>query len=385
MENDSFIVFGSPMIGEEEICAVTKTLRTSWIGTGPRVEEFEEAIKAYTKAQNAVALGSCTAALHLSMVVSGVQGGDDVITTPLTFAATAAAIIHTGATPVFVDVEKDSMNIDPALIESAITENTRALLLVHFAGRPCDMERIGEISRRHGDLLVIEDAAHALESVYKGRKVGSISALTCFSFYVTKNITTGEGGVVCTNRSDLAEKVKVYGLHGMTADAWSRFSDRGFKHYEVVFPGFKYNMTDLQASLGLCQLPHIGSWLRRREELWERYNEAFRDLPVFLPKEPDPDTVHSRHLYTLLLDLDQAGLSRDEFVAALHGRGIGTGIHYRSLHLHQYYRERFGYRSEDFPNARWISERTVSLPLSAKLTDEEVDRVIRAVREVLMR
>jgi dTDP-4-amino-4,6-dideoxygalactose transaminase len=385
MAGDSFIVFGSPMIGEEEISAVTKTLRTAWIGTGPRVQEFEEAIRSYSKAGNAIALGSCTAALHLSMVVSGVERGDEVITTPLTFAATAAAVIHTGAIPVFVDVERDSMNIDPDLIECAITENTRALLPVHFAGRPCDMDRIGEIARRHGDLLVIEDAAHALESEYKGRKVGSISTLTCFSFYVTKSITTVEGGMVCTDRNDLAEMIKIYGLHGMSADAWDRFNDKGYKHYEVVFPGFKYNMTDIQASLGLCQVLHIDSWMRRRKEIWERYNEAFRNLPVFLPKDPDPGTVHSRHLYTLLIDIDEAGLSRDEFVAALYERGIGTGVHYRSLHLHQYYRERFGYRPEDFPNAHWISERTVSLPLSAKLTEEEVDRIIRAVRDVMMR
>ncbi len=385
MANDSYIVFGSPMIGEEEIFAVTETLRTAWIGTGPRVAEFEEAIRLYSRARNAMALGSCTAALHLSMVVSGVERGDEVITTPLTFAATAAAIIHTGATPVFVDVERDSMNIDPDLIEFAITRDTRALLPVHFAGRPCNMDKIGEIARNHGDLLVIEDAAHALESEYKGRKVGSISPLTCFSFYATKNITTAEGGMVCTDRADLAEMIKIYGLHGLSADAWSRFSDKGYQHYEVVFPGFKYNMTDIQASLGLCQLSQIEIWMRRREEIWERYNDAFRDLPVVVPKDPEPDTVHSRHLYTLLLDVDEAGLSRDDFLAALNQRGIGTGVHYRSLHLHKYYRERFGYKPQDFPNANWISERTLSLPLSAKLTDEEVDRIIGAVTEILIR
>ena len=371
------------MIGEAEISAVEKTLRSAWIGTGPRVAEFEEAIRSYSNSGHAVALGSCTAALHLSMLVSEVEPGDEVITTPLTFAATAAAIIHAGATPVFVDVERDSMNIDPTLIESAITQNTRALLPVHLAGRPCDMDRIAEIARTKGDLVVIEDAAHALESEHKGRKVGSISTLTCFSFYVTKNITTAEGGVVCTDRADLAEKIKIYGLHGMSADAWSRFGDKGYEHYEVVFPGFKYNMTDIQASLGLCQLSQIDSWMRRREEIWERYNDAFRGLPLLLPKDPEPDTVHSRHLYTPLLDIDVAGLSRDEFIAALNDRGIGSGVHYRSLHLHQYYRERFGYRPEDFPNAHWISERTVSLPLSAKLTDQDVDRIICAVRDVL--
>jgi dTDP-4-amino-4,6-dideoxygalactose transaminase len=382
MTDEPYIIFGSPIIGEEEIQAVTDTLRSCWIGTGPKVHAFEDAIRRHTGAEHALAVGSCTAALHLAMVVAGVGPGDEVITTPMTFAATANAIVHTGATPVFVDCERDTMNIDPDAIADAITPRTKAILPVHFAGRPADMDRIGEIARRH-DLLVIEDAAHALEAEYKGHRVGSISELSCFSFYVTKNITTAEGGMVTTNRRDLAEKIQTYALHGLSADAWSRFSDKGYKHYEVVFPGFKYNMTDIQASLGIVQLDKIGGWLDRRNSVWARYDEAFADLPVFTPAAAEPDTVHARHLYTLLVDDTRARIARDDFMVAMHQRGVGTGVHYRALHTHPYYRDRFGYQPEQFPNANFIGERTVSLPLSPKLGDAEVGRVIEAVRGIL--
>jgi dTDP-4-amino-4,6-dideoxygalactose transaminase len=382
MADDPYIVFGSPSIGEEEIEAVTQTLRSCWIGTGPKVHAFEDAMRRHTGAEHAMAVGSCTAALHLAMVVSGVGPGDEVITTPMTFAATANAVVHTGATPVFVDCRRDTMNIDPEAIEAAITPRTKAILPVHFAGRPADMHRIGEIAREH-ELLVIEDAAHALEAVYEGRRVGSIGDLSCFSFYVTKNITTGEGGMVTTNRRDLAEKIRTYALHGLSADAWSRFSDRGYKHYEVVFPGFKYNMTDMQASLGIVQLEKVSRWLERRNAIWARYDEAFRDLPVSTPAPAAPRTVHARHLYTLLVD-DGARIGRDALIVALHRRGIGTGVHYRALHTHPYYRERFGHRAEQFPNAAYIGERTISLPMSPKLGDDDVDRIIEAVRDELV-
>jgi dTDP-4-amino-4,6-dideoxygalactose transaminase len=380
---DPYIVFGSPIIGRDEIDAVVRTLETSWIGTGPRVQEFERRLAAYTQARHAVAVGSGTAALHLSMVASGLGPGDEVITTPLTFAATAAAILHAGALPVFVDVDRDTMNIDPAAIEAAITPRTRAILPVHLAGRPCDMDRIAEIARAAGGLLVIEDAAHALESVYHGRKIGSISPLTCFSFYVTKNITTGEGGLVTCADEALASRIQVLALHGLDADAWKRFGDEGYRHYEVVAPGFKYNMTDLQASLGLSQLPRVAAWLERRAAIWAHYDEAFAALPLRRPPAPEPDTIHARHLYTPLLDVGTAGISRDELLARLHERGIGTGVHYRSLHLHEYYRKRFGFEPERFPNARWISDRTFSLPLSAKLRDADVSRIVASVTEIL--
>lgn len=381
MTDEPYIIFGSPVISQAEIDAVVRTMETCWIGTGPRVHEFQTKMAEYTGAKHALAVGSCTAALHLSMVVSGVGPGDEVVTTAMTFCATANSIVHTGATPVFVDCQRDTMNIDPAAIEAAITPRTKAIVPVHFAGRPCDMDAIGAIAKKHG-LLVIEDAAHAIETTYKGRKVGSISDLTCFSFYVTKNITTGEGGMVTTNNPELAKKIQTYGLHGMSADAWSRFSDKGYKHYAVVFPGFKYNLTDLAASIGIVQMQSIDPWLRRRNEIWAQYDEAFADLPVVRPAPEEPDTTHARHLYTLMIR-DDAKVTRDEFMGQMHQRKVGTGVHYRALHVHPYYAERFGYVPEQFPNAHWIGERTVSIPLTQKLTDGEVERVIAAVRGIL--
>jgi dTDP-4-amino-4,6-dideoxygalactose transaminase len=381
MSQPRYIVFGSPTIDSEAIAAVARTMETCWIGTGPRVHEFEAEFGRYVEAKHALATSSCTAALHLAMVASGVGAGDEVITTPMTFCATANAILHTGATPVFVDCQRDSMNIDPAAIEAAITSRTKAIVPVHFAGRPADMDAITAIARRH-NLLVIEDAAHAIESRYHGRKVGSIGHLTCFSFYVTKNMTTGEGGMVTTSDAALAEKIRVLGLHGLSADAWNRFSDAGYRHYDVVWPGFKYNLTDIAASLGLSQLPKLGGWLKRREELWHRYDQAFADLPLTTPAAPAPDTLHARHLYTILLDA-KAPLSRDAFMAEMHRRQIGTGVHYRALHVHPYYRDRWNFRPEQFPNALSIGQSTVSLPLMPKLTDEEAGRVIEAVRALL--
>ena len=379
MKQQPTVIFGSPLIGDDEIEAVVETLRSSWIGTGPRVQEFEQAARNYTGARYTAAVASCTAALHLSMVVGGIQPGDEVITTTLTFAATANSIIHAGAVPVLVDVERDTMNIDPAAIEAAISPRTRAIIVVHFAGRPCNMDAVEAIAAKH-DLLVIEDAAHAFEAEYKGRRIGTISPLTCFSFYVTKNITTGEGGMIASNRPELIDKVKQYALHGLSADAWSRFSDKRYKHYEVTFPGFKYNMTDVQAALGLVQLGKIDGWLARRNEIWQQYNEAFADLPCTLPAPEEQNTRHARHLYTIIVDTDSASVDRDTLITRMAGFGIGTGVHYRGIHLHQYYREQFGMKPEDFPNASWISDRTMSLPLSAKLSDSDVDRVIGALR-----
>jgi dTDP-4-amino-4,6-dideoxygalactose transaminase len=381
LNEEPYIIFGSPIIDQAAIDAVTRTLETCWIGTGPRVQELETAFAAYTGAKYALATSSGTAALHLAMVTSGVGAGDEVITTPMTFCATANAIIHTGATPVFADCRKDDMNIDPAAVEACITPRTKVILPVHFAGRPCDMDALGAIAERHG-LLLIEDAAHATETVYHGKKIGTLSKLTCFSFYVTKNMTTGEGGMVTTDDPDLAKRIKIFGLHGLSADAWERFSDKGYKHYEVVFPGFKYNLTDLAASIGLAQLPHLATWLARRELVWKRYDDAFADLPVTRPAPPAPDTKHARHLYTLLID-DEAPIRRDQFMAEMHRRRIGTGVHYRALHTHPYYLERFAFAPEQFPNAFAIGERTVSLPLSPKLTDADVERIIRAVRSIL--
>ncbi len=377
-----YIVFGSPEIGEQEIAAVREVLETCWIGSGPKVNEFEKQFADYIGVKHAVALNSCTAGLHLSMVCSDINPGDEVITTPLTFAATANSIVHVGAVPVFVDVDKRTMNIDTSRIEAAITPKTKAIVPVHFAGRPCEMDVISGIAEKYG-LVVVEDAAHCVEGKYHGKKIGTISPLTCFSFYVTKNMTTAEGGMICTNDDAVAERIKVNGLHGLSIDAWKRFSDEGYRHYEVVYPGFKYNMTDIAAAIGLCQLPKLDKWMKRREQIWEVYDDAFQNLPCLTPEPVNARDYHARHLYTVLIDLKECKLNRDEVITALHNKGIGTGVHYRAVHLHEYYKKRFGYEPDDFANANWISERTLSLPLSAKLTDGEVTRIIDVVSEVL--
>jgi dTDP-4-amino-4,6-dideoxygalactose transaminase len=379
---DSYLVFGSPQLLEDEIEEVEATLRSAWIGTGPRVARFEEDFQTYLGADHAVAVSSCTAALHLAMVALDLAPGDEVIVPAMTFAATANAVIHAGARPVLADVDRETMCLDAAEIEARLTKRTRAVIPVHFAGRPCRIEEIVTLADERG-IAVIEDCAHAIETRVDGRHMGTFGAFGAFSFYVTKNVATGEGGMLTTSSAELAARIKRLALHGLSADAWSRFSDQGYKHYEVVEPGFKYNMMDIQAALGIHQLARVEKNLCLREWVWEAYDEAFADLPVFLPAAPEPGTRHARHLYTLMLDIDELPRSRDEVLTALHRENIGTGVHYRALHLHPYYADTFGYRPGDFPSAEWISERTLSLPLSPKLTDEDVADVIAAVRRVL--
>ncbi len=378
-----YIIFGSPYIGQEEIAEMVKTLKSGWVGTGPKAAKFEQMMNNYIGSKYALALNSGTAGLHLSQMVCGIGPGDEVITTPLTFCATANTVIHCGAKPVFVDVDKKSMNIDPKKIEKAITKKTKAIIPVHLAGRPCDMDKIMKIAKKH-KLYVIEDAAQALGSKYHGKKIGLIGDLNCFSFYVTKNIITGEGGMVTTANKEFADKIKIYALHGMSKDAWKRYSDDGYKHYEVIFPGYKYNMTDMQASLGIHQLKRIDRFDKIREKIWRQYNQAFKDLPIGLPAPFEKNTHHNKHLYTLLIDKAKCGVSRDEFMMALHKRGVGTGVHFIPVHLHKYYRERYGFKRGAFPNAEYIGDRIVSIPMSAKLTQAEVKKVINVIRGVIL-
>ena len=379
---ESYLVFGSPQLLDAEIDEVATTLRSGWIGTGPKVARFEEEFATYIGTPHAVALGSCTAALHLALVTLGLKPGDEVIVPAMTFAATANVVVHAGATPVFADVDRSSQCLDPDDVVRRLTPRTRALIPVHFAGRACDMASLMDIARAH-DLRVVEDCAHAIETLWQGRHVGTIGDVGAFSFYVTKNVVTGEGGMLTTTDASQAARAKTLGLHGMSADAWKRFSDEGFKQYEVVEPGFKYNLTDLQAAIGLHQLARVEANLARRNDIWARYDEAFADLPVFVPAPQEPGTRHARHLYTLMLDLDRLSIDRDAFQAELHRRRIGTGIHYRALHLHAYYRDTYGYGRGDLPNAEWISDRTISVPLSPKLSDDDVDDVISAVTSIL--
>lgn len=379
-----FLVFGAPAIGEEEIDAVEACLRSGWLGTGPRVAQFEADFAAYkdVPTSHVAAVNSCTAALHVSMIASGLEPGSEVITTPLTFCASVNAIIHAGLKPVLADVDARSQNIDPAAIEAAITPRTRAILPVHFAGRPCAMDAIMAIARRH-DLVVIEDCAHAIETEYHGTRAGRFGDFGCFSFYVTKNVVTGEGGMILGRDEARIARAKMLALHGMSKDAWHRFGDAGYKHYDVVECGFKYNMMDLQAAIGIPQLARVEANWRRRQAIWQRYQEAFADLPIELPADPEPNTRHAYHLYTIMIDEARAGLSRDAFLAAMTKARIGVGVHYRSVPEHAYYRENFGWDPDRWPVARDLGRCTVSLPLSPKMTDGDVERVALAVRELV--
>ncbi len=379
-----FLVFGQPSITEAAIAEVVDSLRSGWVGTGPKVARFEAAMADYLGAPHTAAVGSGTSALHLAMLAAGVGPGDEVLVPTMTFAATANAVIHTGATPVLVDVDPHTQNLTPAEIVAAFTTRTKAVIPVHFAGYPCPMDQILAVTSPRG-VPVIEDAAHCLEGFANGRKVGTIGDATCFSFYVTKNLTTIEGGMVSTLNADWHEAVTTNAMHGLSAGSWRRFSDPTFRHYEVTAPGFKYNMTDVQAAVGLHQLPMLGVWATRRAELWARYDQAFAGLPVACPAEPAADStdVHARHLYILRLDLDHLCVDRDAVAAAIHAENVGIGVHYRALHLHPYYRDRFSLRPEQFPHATGLSEATLSIPLSGTISDADATDVIDAVTKVL--
>ena len=381
---DSFLTFGAPTIGEEEIAEVEACLRSGWLGTGPRVARFEQEFATYKDIDSSqvAAVNSCTAALHVSMVAAGLEPGSEVITTPLTFCATVNAIIHAGLTPVLADIDPATQNIDPQAIEAAITPRTRAILPVHFAGRPCDMDAILAIARKH-ELLVIEDCAHAIETEYHGRKAGTFGDFGCFSFYVTKNVVTGEGGMIIGRDAEHIARARMLALHGMSKDAWHRFGDAGYKHYQVMEAGYKYNMMDIQAALGIHQLARVEEhWLRRRE-IWNHYMEALADLTIERPAPVDPGTRHGLHLFTIGIQQSRSGISRDAFLDAMNQQGIGTGVHYLSIPEHPYYRQRFGWRPEQYPHAMRAGRQTVSLPLSPGLSDADTDRVIDGVRSII--
>jgi dTDP-4-amino-4,6-dideoxygalactose transaminase len=380
-----FLIFGSPLIEQAEIDEVVACMESGWLGTGPRVAQFERDFAAYQGLQpsQVAAVNSATAALHVSMVAEGLEPGAEVITTPMTFCASVNAIIHAGLTPVLADVDAATQNIDPAAIEAAITPRTRAILPVHFAGRPCEMDPIMEIALKH-DLKVIEDCAHAIETTYHGRKAGTFGDFGCFSFYATKNVVTGEGGMITGRDEARIARAKVLALHGMSKDAWHRFGDQGYKHYQVVEAGFKYNMMDLQAAIGIHQLARVERNWQRREAVWNRYMEALAELPIGLPAPPAPDTRHGYHLFTIMIDEMRCGISRDDFLNAMNTRRIGTGVHYLSVPEHPFYSQRFGWKPEQWPNAMHFGRQTVSLPISPKLSDADVERVIDAISSIVL-
>jgi dTDP-4-amino-4,6-dideoxygalactose transaminase len=392
----TFLPFSPPLIGEEEIAEVIDTLRSDWITTGPKVMRFEEEFAAFIGAPGALALNSCTAALHVALATLGIGPGDAVITTPMTFCSSVNVIEHVGARPILVDVEPDTLNVDPNEIVKTLersTLNVRAILPVHLYGHPCDMDIFIDIAKKH-DLAIIEDAAHALPAKYKGRLIGSwalnvgtferstFSLLTCFSFYATKNLTTAEGGML-TGSPEFIEEARVWSLHGMSRDAWKRYFAEGSWYYEVIRPGFKYSMTDIQASIGLHQLRKLPQFQARRREIVRRYNEAFSQLDELQPPTERPEVEHAWHLYVLRLNVERLKISRSQFIEELKIRKIGTSVHFIPIHLHPYYRDKYGYKPEDFPVAYREYQRIVSLPLYPRMTDDDVDSVIEAVHNVV--
>lgn len=378
---DDFLVFGQPVIGEAEIAEVVASLRSGWIGTGPNVRQFERMLEEYLGVAHVRCVSSCTAALILGMRILGIGHGDEVIVPAMTFVASANAVEHTGGTPILVDSEPATGLIDLDAVAAAITPRTKAIMPVHLAGRPVDMDALNAIRDAHG-LGVIEDAAHAIGTEWRGRRIGGHGNLAAFSFYVTKNITTVEGGALATDDPDVAEQVERLALHGLSLGAWKRYSDAGFKHYEVEEPGFKYNMTDVQAALGIHQLPRLDAWIDRRAELWADYDALLEGLPLSTPPVPTRSMRHGRHLYQVLVEPD-ACRSRDELLDFLVERQIGTGVHYRGVHLHPYYRDRYGLLPTTYPVATDISERSISLPLSPGVTARDQLDVVAALEDGL--
>jgi len=368
------ISLAKPSVSEEEATAVVDALRSGWLSSGPRTVEFERAFARYAGAKHAVAVSSCTAALHLVLVALGVGPGDEVITSPITFVSTVNAILYTGATPVLADVEPDTLNISPAAIERKITKRTKVIIPVHMAGQPCDMDEILTIARPRG-IVVVEDAAHAVGAEYRGTRIGSISDATCFSFYATKNLTTGEGGMVTTDDDDLAEQIRRLRFHGISSDAWKRYEGCQVREWTAVELGYKANFTDLQAAIGLVQLRRLDGMLARREAIAREYRRAFERFGVVLAELPD--RKHAWHLFVVRVP------ERRRFREHLADAGIATGIHFPAIHLQPYFKQRFGDLENELPVATRVSEEIVSLPLHPDLTNGEVRRVIDAVTAFL--
>ena len=379
----TFIPFSPPSIGEEEINEVIDTLRSNWITRGPKTKQFEDDFLQYVCAPGALALNSCTAGLHTALATEGVGPGDEVITTPMTFCATVNVIEQVGALPVLVDIQPDTLNIDPEAIARAITPQTRAIMPVHYAGHPVDLDPITDIAEEH-KLLVVEDAAHALPAKYNGRFIGSSNNPVAFSFYATKNLTTGEGGML-TGTEDFIERASVVSLHGMNRDAWKRYDTEGSWYYEVVMPGFKYNMTDIQAAIGLWQLRKLDSFHRRRQQIAGMYTRAFSQISALETPVERSNVQHAWHLYVLRLHLEQLTISREEFINELTIKGVGTSVHFIPIHVHPYYRDKFGFRPQDFPIAYSNYQRMLSLPLNTTLDDSDVAYIIDAVKDIVER
>lgn len=377
-----FLPFHLPEIGNEEIQSVIETLQSGWLTTGPKVELFEQEFAKIVGCKYAIAVNSGTAALHLALEGIHAQAGDEIILPTMTFAATAEVVLYFKARPVLVDCQMGSFNIDPYLIEKAITPKTKAIIPVHFGGQPCEMDRILEIAK-HYKLRVIEDAAHAFPARYKEAMVGTIGDITCFSFYVTKTITTGEGGMITTENVEYANRMRTMSLHGISKDIWKRYSSEGSWYYEILYPGYKYNLTDIAAAIGIEQLKKSDRFYEARRQIAIRYNEEFADLSEITTPVISDDVQHSWHLYVIQLNLNRLRITRNEFIENLKEENIGTSVHFIPLHLHPYYRQTFGYQLDDFPNAKTLFERIISLPIYPKMNEADVDHVAQAVRKII--
>jgi len=379
--------FHRPYITEDEISEVLDCLKSGWLTTGPKCINFEKAFSEYIGCTYAIAVNSCTAALHLALEAIGTKEGDTVITTPMTFAATAEVIRYFNAKPVFVDIEPDTMNIDVSQFKKTIERlafkgvKTKAVIPVHFAGYPCEMDTIMKIAKSY-DMKVIEDAAHVLPGRYKDHMIGTIGDITCFSFYATKNIATGEGGMAVTDNPEWAERMRIMSLHGISKDAWKRYTAEGNWYYEIIAPGYKYNMTDLAAALGIAQLRKADFFQQRREEIAAQYSNAFNNLPAIETPVLKKYIQHSWHLYVIKLNLEELTIDRNYFIEELKSRGIVPSVHFIPLHIHPYYRDTYGYKPEDFPIAYETFMRIITLPIYPKMSNEDVQRVIEAVRDV---
>lgn len=378
----TFLPFHVPDVGDEEIRSVVETLRSGWLTSGPQVKTFEGEFAKSIGARYAIAVNSGTAALHLALDAVEIKDGDEVLVPTMTFAATAEVVHYLKARPVLVDCRADTFNIAPDQIEKAITPKTRAIIPVHFGGQPCEMDRILEIAGTH-HLKVVEDAAHVLPACYRGKLVGTIGDITCFSFYVTKPITTGEGGMISTENEGYADRMRMMSLHGISRDPWRRHTAEGSWYYEILRPGYKYNLTDIAAAIGIQQLKKCDRFWQVRQRYANLYSLGFRDLPEVTVPHVSEEVQHSWHLYVIQLDLQRLRITRSEFIELLKKENIGTSVHFIPLHLHPFYRQTYGYRPEDFPTATRIFERTISLPLYPKMTETDVRDVIEAVRRIV--
>jgi len=381
MKND-FLQFHKPFISEEEVDEIVDTVRSGWIGMGPKTIRFENNFSEYIGVNKSIAVSSWTAAGHLTLEAFGLKTGDEVIVPTMTFPATAEIVCYFGAKPVFVDVEEDTLNMSIEALEKAITPKTKVVIPVHYAGQPCDLDEVHEIAQKY-KLKVFEDAAHALPALYKGKKIGTISEVTCFSFYATKTLSTGEGGMICTNDEEIAERCTIMRLHGINRDAWKRYTESGSWYYEVVAPGYKYNFTDLQASLGLPQLKKIDAMWESRKRIATKYTEALKDLDTIQLHTLKPDRESSFHLFPIRLHLDRLTKNRAQLINELRNLNIGVGVHFMPVHQHLYYSETFNLRDEDYPIATAVFPRLISLPIYPGMKDESVDKVIDVLIDML--